>query len=139
MSNLRIDQEPMNGDFTKYHLRGPWPFHPVLHHFRAPDHGDPHDHPWPFRSVVLAGGYVEEVFSLDGSSSLVRRNVGESFVIPAGHIHRIVELPEGECWTLITALGPQERVSGFYRFGDGEPMHRFWNEPEFMRPAREVV
>lgn len=131
---MHIEEEKMNEGMTKYHLRGPWPFHATYHRFTEPDHGDPHDHPWAFRSLIMQGGYVEEVFNLEtGKSQRIRRHVGNCFEIPANHIHRLVELPAGECWTMIMPLEPSVQTSGFYQFRDGASFHKFWNEPEFKK------
>lgn len=132
MEEPRIDLEQMGGHFAKYHLRGPWPFHPVIHRFTAPDRGDPHDHPWSFRSMILHGGYREEVYSPDGGYvRTIDRKPGDSFLIEAGHIHRIVDLGAAECFTLILPQA-SERVSGFYRWdGDGKCFHRFWHESDW--------
>jgi hypothetical protein len=36
-----------------------------LHHIYQPDSDrDPHDHPWPFVSIMLRGGYSEEVWQV---------------------------------------------------------------------------
>src|SRR5688500_6187293 len=38
------------------------PFGVYVHRILAPDPGlDLHDHPWPFVTLILRGGYVEEV------------------------------------------------------------------------------
>lgn len=57
-----------------------------------------HDHPWPFVSVILAGGYWEH-------TAAGRRWYGPLRVLvrPALWRHR-VELPPGrKCWTLVLA------------------------------------
>ena len=129
---LQLREERMADHFVKHHIDG-LPCAAVLHKFSRPDHGPAHDHPWPFFSFIVHGGYVEEVFDREtGSSHQVHRAVGQSFYIPATHIHRIVDLPFGECHTLILP-GPHEQKSGFWEFrGDGA-YHRFWDEPEFKR------
>ena len=126
----------MSDFFTKYHLEGPWPFPAVIHHFTAPDRGDPHDHPWSFRSFVLKGGYRERVFYHRGFTQEKTRRPGDSFIIESGHIHKIEELLDGDCWTLIMPLGPSERKSGFYQFREEGSYHRFWDEAEFRRMPR---
>lgn len=128
---MHLNHEPMSPVFDKWHVGG-LPCAAVFHRFSAPDNGPPHDHPWGFRSIVLVGGYVEQVFQLDGTSELVRHDPGDSFHIKAGHIHRIVELPQGECWTLILP-GPSERTSGFYEFREDGTYYRPWHRPEFER------
>lgn len=116
----------MSPAFKKYHLSDGR----VLHHFtREEPHADPHDHPWSFETEILDSGYVEEVFHVfpDGGwrSELVDRAPWTVHHIGAEHIHRIVGLPRGEGWTLVRA-GPHERVTRFWRFGDGV-QSRAWN------------
>jgi hypothetical protein len=90
----------------------------------------PHDHPWSFDTEILDGGYVEEVFHLNPGggwhSELVHRIVGETYDADAAHIHRIVELPSGECWPLVRA-GPHARETRFWRFGN-MVQSRAWHE-----------
>lgn len=123
--------ERMSRAFTKYHLDDGR----ALHRFRMGEpHADPHDHPWSFETEILAGGYVEEVFHMtpDGwHSELVHRLPGTIHQIPAEHIHRIVELPQCECWTVVRA-GPNERGTRFWRFGD-DISSRAWNRRRWQR------
>jgi len=110
--------ERMSRAFTKYHLNDGR----ALHRFKHPEpHATPHDHPWSFETEILDGGYVDEVFHLnsDGSwhSEHRHRVPGETYRVDANHIHRIVALPGGECWTLVRA-GRPERETRFWRFGD---------------------
>ena len=129
---MQLRHEPMSPVFDKWHVEG-LPIPAVFHRFAAPDLGDPHDHPWSFRSVILTGGYVEEVFDIEtGSSRLVSHTVGESFFIEASHIHRIVDLPTGECWTLIMPEGPKLREPGFYQFRQDGAYHRPWHREDFQ-------
>lgn len=129
---LDLRHEPMSPVFDKWHVGG-MPFAAVFHRFTEPDRGDPHDHPWPFRSTVLHGGYVEEVYDLaSGSIRHVHRRPGDSFVIEPDHVHRIVELPLGECWTLIQPEGSKVREPGFYQWRDGVAFHRPWHRAEFL-------
>jgi hypothetical protein len=124
---LDFRAEPMGPHFTKHHIGG-MPFPAVIHHFCAVDLGDPHDHPAKARSVILAGGYCEEVFDpATGASERIWRRPGDSFVMEAAHVHRLVELPEGEAWTLYTPLGPKVQEPGFYEWREGAPWRRAWN------------
>ena len=123
--------ERMSRAFVKYHLDDGQ----ILHRFtREERHADPHDHPFAFTTMILTGGYVEEVFHLDAEgwrSELVHRPPGTMHHISAAHIHRIVELPQRECWTL-TRYGPWERDTHFWRFGDG--VHRrHWRARRWVR------
>lgn len=136
--DVSLHYERMNGVFEKWHVHG-LPFAAVFHRFSEVDDFEPHSHPWAFRSTILAGGYVEEVFTLDGSSERVHRNVGDSFIVEATHIHRIVEFPEGECWTLIQPQGPKVQEPGFWRFENGQAFHRFWHEQDFKLVERQAA
>ena len=137
---VQVHQETMSDVLTKWHL-AELPFPAVLHRFADIDRGHPHDHPFGFRSIILHGGYVERVFQMDGSSELVERRVGDSFEIAATHIHRIEELPAGECFTLMLP-GPHERTSCFWDFREDGAWFREWHEPEFRhvdsRPGQEL-
>ena len=135
MLDFRVEQ--MGPHFTKHHIGG-LPFAAVIHHFTAPDHGAPHDHPFLFRSTILSGGYVEETFTPRGPAGTVNRRPGDSYNIPAAHLHRIIELPAGECWTLIQPLGPKEREPGFYQFAEDGLLHRFWYEDEWRNLEAKI-
>ena len=122
-----VSVERMSRAFTKYHLDDGR----ALHRFKAEEpHATPHDHPWGFETEVLEGGYVDEVFHLDPGggwhSELVHRVPGQRYRVDATHIHRIVELPTGECWTLVRA-GPNAREARFWRVGD-MVQSRAWHE-----------
>ena len=125
-----VGAERMSPAFVKYHLDDGR----VLHRFTRPEpFANPHDHPWPFQTEVLSGGYIEEVFTIriDGSwfSELVTRVPGKIYEISANHIHRIVGLPAGECWTLVRA-GRQERTTQFWRFSE-IVQRRVWNSSKW--------
>lgn len=126
--------EAMGPHFDKWHING-LPFPLVLHRFTAPDHGDPHDHPWGFRSVIERGSYVEEEFDrFTGRAVVIKRCQGDSFFVPMMRIHRIVDLPQGECWTTIRPdVGGPTQKSGFWRFEDGKVWHRHWDSPDWRR------
>jgi hypothetical protein len=126
---LDIREIPLGPHMTKYHFQQPGI--PAMHHMRAPDHGDPHDHPFGFPSFILFGGYREEVFNLDGTSYFLDHHKGQSFYVPANRIHRIVELFEGECWT-ITLPGPFEQEWGSFRWEEGKALKRIWGQPDFV-------
>ena len=126
-----ITVERMNDHMTKLHLGDGR----VVHRFSAADgpDSDPHDHPWPFSSRIISGGYVEQVFDLSNPAAPpveIERRPGDEFRNEAGTIHRIIRLLEPECWTVITP-GPHERTPGFYQFRHDGAWHRFWHETDF--------
>lgn len=126
-----ITIERMHPGMVKIHLGTPDKPR-VIHWFSHPDHGDPHDHrQWGFWSEVKAGSYIEERYRLDGSFERIHRRPGDRFYVEPSAIHRIVELPEGECWTLIEPDPHTGQQSGFYRWQDGQTLFRFHYEPDF--------
>lgn len=80
-----------------------------LHQFlRDDDDRALHDHPWPYLSVILRGGYYE----ITGAGS-AWYGPGTILTRHATHRHR-VELHQGKpCWTLFIT-GPRVREWGFY-------------------------
>lgn len=92
-----------------------------------------HDHPWPFWSLILAGGYYEHVpdpRSPDDPTRTVRRWFGRGSFLrrPAEWRHR-VELATNtdgtlrRCWTLLW-VGKKVRSWGFWCRGGWLP----WRE-----------
>lgn len=115
----RVDNEPY---LERYYLflkdRGEnFPFNVFLHKFLKSDPDDVHDHPWPFATFILKGGYYEWVptFGADGKKiGEVARWCGPgSFRIRgANSFHRIELDPGVTCWTLFMP-GPKQRDWGF--------------------------
>jgi len=105
---------------TRYYLflkeRKHFPFNVFLHKFHKGDPGDLHDHPWPYFTLILAGGYYEWVPKMWNGCKVgeVRkwRGPGHFRFCSATSYHRI-ELKEGVTpWTLFMP-GPQTREWGF--------------------------
>lgn len=94
-----------------------------LHRFHRSDADEMHDHPWPYTSLIIAGGYFERSPApgwSDGCGSVVTRwyAPGSVLVRPAKWIHSIV-IPDGcDCWSLVFR-GPKERSWGFWCPGVG--------------------
>lgn len=89
-----------------------------LHRFQRSDADEPHDHPWSFTSIILAGGYWE-VTPADGWSNGAGptqrqwHGLGSVLRRPATWIHS-VQIPDGEeAWTLVMH-GAKERTWGFW-------------------------
>lgn len=72
------------------------------HHILTPD-GTPflHSHPFHYASLVLRGGYAEQVLQPDGTLRSVRRFPGHLVVRRAMTLHRIETVRPRGCWTLI--------------------------------------
>ncbi len=106
---------------TRYYLflkdRKTFPFNIFLHKFHKGDPGDVHDHPWPYATLILAGGYYEWVPEFDSQGKMIGeirhwRSPGHFRICSSSSYHRI-ELQEGVTpWTLFMP-GPQKREWGF--------------------------
>jgi hypothetical protein len=84
-----------------------------LHFFHRSDEDvQLHNHPWPGRSLILTGGYVEERL-VDGEIRAKTFLPGDVSELRPDTFHRVDLLePEKGCWTLFT-LGPKEQTWGF--------------------------
>lgn len=127
-----MDRESKEPYLVRYYLflkdRKKFPFNIFLHQFLRSDPDDLHDHPWPYFTLILAGGYWEwiPIFETHGdypdpTYAPVRKIVGERKVWRGpGHFrvckaesyHRIEVEPNVDCWTLFMP-GPQKREWGF--------------------------
>ena len=106
---------------TRYYLflkdRKRFPFNVFLHKFHKGDPGDVHDHPWPYATLILKGGYYEWVPKFDSGGKKIDeermwRGPGHFRLCRATSYHRI-ELCEGVTpWTLFMP-GPHKREWGF--------------------------
>ena len=114
----RIDNEPY---LERYYLflkdRENFPFNVFLHRFLKSDIDDLHDHPWPYATLILKGGYYEWTpqFGADGKKigEIARWCGPGSFRwAPANSYHRIELDPSVECWTLFMP-GAKQRDWGF--------------------------
>lgn len=105
-----------------------------LHHILRPDQDRcHHDHPWRFWTLILWGGYVEEI---RGPVTIVRRNVfGMIRKNTARHTHRVTELIGHTVWT-IGLYAPREREWGFMsRTGGWVPWNDFTSADNEERAA----
>jgi hypothetical protein len=94
-----------------------------LHRFHRSDADEMHDHPWPFVSIILAGGYHEKTPAKgwhdgDGPTKTRWYGVGRVLVRPANWIHSVL-IPDGrECWSLVIR-GAKAKSWGFFCPGSG--------------------
>lgn len=114
----RTSDEPY---LERYYLflkeRESFPFNIFLHKFLKSDPDDVHDHPWPYATLILKGGYYEWIpqFNNAGekiSEIAVWRGPGSFRVCGASSYHRIELDPEVTCWTLFMP-GAKQRDWGF--------------------------
>lgn len=130
---LHFREERMSDELTKHHINA-LPFDAVIHHFTGKDRGSPHNHPFSFRTYLLKGSYIERIYTInnDGSyqTEVIHRKEGTTHHVKADTIHEIIDLPDGECWTMIL---PERKVqeSGFFLFEEDKISFRSWYENDF--------
>lgn len=114
----RINNEPY---LERYYVflkdRNLFPFNVFLHKFLKSDPDDVHDHPWPYATLILKGGYWEWRPQFNSKGQKVGEvarwcGAGSFRIASANSYHRIELDPEVECWTLFMP-GPQRRDWGF--------------------------
>ena len=116
-----MDRQCNDPLLTRYYLflkdRKRFPFNAFLHKFHKGDPGDVHDHPWPYFTLILKGGYYEWVPEFNSKKEMIGeirhwRGPGHFRFCSANSYHRI-ELKEGVTpWTLFMP-GPQRQEWGF--------------------------
>ena len=117
-----LDRENNLPYLNRYYLflkdRKTFPFNVFLHQFLRGDPDDLHDHPWPYATLILKGGYWEWIPVYDelceniAGEKRVWRGPGHFRTCKAESYHRIELEPGVDCWTLFMP-GPQEREWGF--------------------------
>ncbi len=114
----RFDNEPY---LERYYLllkdRQKFPFNIFLHQFLKSDPDDVHDHPWPYATLIIKGGYYEWVPQFNDQREKINevrhwRGVGHFRLRRATSYHRIELDPAVECWTLFMP-GPRRKDWGF--------------------------
>jgi hypothetical protein len=99
-------------------VQTPW-FGIYLHHIHRRDlENDPHDHPWWFASVVLAGEYEEDVWpdkSVPGTWLTRTRGRWSARFLGRRAAHVITRV-KGPLWTLVL-VGPDRDGWGFWKEG----------------------
>jgi len=94
-----------------------FPFNIFIHKFIKSDPDDVHDHPWPYATLILKGGYWEWIPQFNDKGEKFTeiakwRGPGHFRISKPESYHRI-ELEEGITpWTLFMP-GPQRREWGF--------------------------
>ena len=118
----RVNNEPY---LERYYLflkdRDKFPFNIFLHKFLKSDPDDVHDHPWPYATLILKGGYYEWIPQFDSKGKKIGeictwRSAGSFRTCSATSYHRIELDPDVECWTLFMP-GPKQREWGFLSKG----------------------
>lgn len=140
--------DPTEVYLTRWRLvQTPW-FGVLLHCIRRPDHDRHlHDHPWPFVSIILRGGYVERrarnvwraTMHAAGHPNRARlrtRRPGSIARMRRGEFHAIEALRAEPTWTLVLA-GRRSNGWGYateHGFVDSDQYHHDRNPDGFEAP-----
>lgn len=114
----RVDNEPyLERYYPLFNTRQHTCFNVYIHKFLKGDPDDVHDHPWPYATFILSGGYYEWIpqFNADGTKSCeVRkwRGPGHFRICRPDSYHRVELKPGVTAWTLFMP-GPHKRQWGF--------------------------
>jgi hypothetical protein len=114
----RMDNEPYLERYYVFLKDRTWfPFNIFVHKFLKSDPDDVHDHPWPFATLILKGGYWEWIpqFNSKGEKfgEIARWCGAGSFRIAKANTYHRIELdPDIQCWTLFMP-GIKQRDWGF--------------------------
>jgi hypothetical protein len=116
-----MDRQSDEPYLERYYLflkdRDRFPFNVFLHKFLKGDPDDVHDHPWPYATLILKGGYYEWLPQFDSKGNKIAemcvwRGPGSFRICRANSYHRIELDPSVTAWTLFMP-GPKKRDWGF--------------------------
>jgi hypothetical protein len=119
-------QDPERDFMVRHRLvQSPW-FGIYLHRLNTPDRRDTlHDHPWPFLSIVLRGGYTEEIgIRARGRGGVIVGRRFRSWRAGSVHwmrktdAHTIYDLRRSPTWTLVLVGRRRPEPSWGYWEGD---------------------
>jgi hypothetical protein len=116
-----MDRQANEPYLERYYIflkdRKHFPFNVFLHKFLKSDPDDVHDHPWPYATLILKGGYYEWTPKFNSLGEKIGelqvwRGPGHFRICGATSYHRIELDPSVDCWTMFMP-GPQKREWGF--------------------------
>lgn len=116
-----MDRQSDEPYLERYYLflkdRDRFPFNVFLHKFVKGDPDDVHDHPWPYATLILKGGYYEWLPQFDSKGNKIAemcvwRGPGSFRICSANSYHRIELDPSVTAWTLFMP-GPKKQDWGF--------------------------
>jgi len=134
-----MDRQSNEPYLERYYIflkdRKKFPFNAFIHKFLKSDPDEVHDHPWPYATLILKGGYWEWIPKFDSIGKKfgeyrVWRGPGHFRVCSATSYHRIELDPKVTAWTLFMP-GPQKREWGFL-------VNNKWiHNEQFLKEKRE--
>jgi hypothetical protein len=134
-----MDRQSNEPYLERYYIflkdRKKFPFNAFIHKFLKSDPDEVHDHPWPYATLILKGGYWEWIPKFDNIGKKfgeyrVWRGPGHFRVCKSTSYHRIELDPNITAWTLFMP-GPQKREWGFL-------VNNNWvHNEQFLKEKRE--
>ena len=116
----RVSDQPY---LERYYIflknRKKFPFNIFLHKFLRGDPDDLHDHPWPYATLIIKGGYWEHT-----KEGKFWRAPGHFRICKANSFHRIELEPGVTCWTIFMP-GPQQKEWGLLRNEEWIPFDKY--------------
>lgn len=118
----RVNDEPYLERYYVFLKDRKWfPFNVFVHKFLKSDPDDLHDHPWPYFTLILKGGYYEWTPLKAGNGTVIGqerhwRGPGHFRFCRPSSLHRIELAEHTVAWTLFIP-GPQLREWGFLSKG----------------------
>ena len=118
-----LDRQSNEPYLERYYIflkdRKKFPFNIFIHKFLKSDPDDVHDHPWPYATLILKGGYWEWIPQFNSRGEKINelakwRGPGHFRICKATSYHRIELDPDITAWTLFMP-GPQKREWGFLK------------------------
>ena len=131
----RQDNEPY---LERYYVflknRQRFPFNIFVHKFLKGDPDDVHDHPWPYATLILRGGYYEWTPDFDSQGVKIGetrhwRGPGHFRICSPESYHRIELKPGVTAWTLFMP-GPKRREWGFLVNNKWIPHYKYLKHSE---------
>lgn len=116
-----LDRQSNEPYLERYYVflrnRKRFPFNVFVHKFLKSDPDDVHDHPWPYFTLILRGGYYEWIPEFNQTGQKIGeirhwRGPGHFRICNADSFHRIEVVSGIDTWTLFVP-GPQRREWGF--------------------------
>jgi len=131
-----MDRQSSEPYLNRYYVflkdRTKFPFNIFLHQFLRGDPDDLHDHPWPYATFILKGGYWEWNPTFNSFGKIIGehkiwRAPGHFRICKANSYHRIELEPGVDCWTLFMP-GIRKREWGFLTHINWVPNTQKWIE-----------
>jgi hypothetical protein len=126
----RVNNEPYLERYYVFLKDRTWfPFNIFIHKFLKSDPDDVHDHPWPYATLILKGGYWEWIPQFNSLGQKTEelatwRGAGHFRICKANSFHRIELDPNVTAWTLFMP-GIKQREWGFLSNGRWIPWQHY--------------